>query len=460
MVMPAPPTEKPGTTFDLFGKQHEFAILESAFSAFVGGVGSGKTYAGCIRAITYMASHPNSLGMITAPTHPMLRDSTRRTMRELLPPGLEKRNEKGQPDGWREGEGKLTLENGAECLFRSTDAAEHLRGVNLAWFYMDEAALGTPAQPDSQYSAFQILQARLRQHSYPHQGWLTTTPKGFNWVYQEFAKEKRDDYQFVTCAADENPYLPPDYIRRLRESYPEDFAGQEIEGRFVLVGGTNFFDQGVLQDMYHEAMPPKEVRVGGAVRIWHQPIKTRHYVAGADVAWGSTGAYCHLSLWDARTWVQAASIYGRLPSEEFAYEIVELCKQYNNAFVGVERNGEGGENVNALMVELGYGKRMFHKDWRSRHPDQPGWETRDSVGGGTRSYMLNELERAVRERDIVIREKETIDEMLTFVRDSNGKASKTQGARDDRVISTAIARQMLHYAKFVGSSSAPGPRSF
>jgi hypothetical protein len=74
--------------------------------------------------------------------------------------------------------------------------------------------------------------------------------------------------------------------------------------------------------------------------------------------------------------------------------------------------------------------------------------------------MLNELERAIRERDIVIREKEIIDEMLTFIRGSNGKASKTQGARDDRVISTAIARQMLHYAKFSGSSSAPGPRAF
>jgi phage terminase large subunit-like protein len=118
--------EGQGERWRLNAIQWDFIASPARFCCFVGGIGSGKTFAGAVRAITQGVEQPRSLGLIGAPTYPMLRDASQRTYFELLPTAL--------VHDFNKSEGHLRLTNGAEVLFRSLDAPDRVRGLNLAWF--------------------------------------------------------------------------------------------------------------------------------------------------------------------------------------------------------------------------------------------------------------------------------------------------------------------------------------
>jgi len=412
---------------ELFEKQREFVLSDKPFAAFIGGVGSGKTQGGAYKMLLYMLNNPGVLGMVTSPVYWMLRDSTLRTVLEIFPKELYK---------YHKVENRLELANGSEALFRSTDEAEHLRGPNLGFVWMDEAALSIS-------DSFKILQGRLRQEGMPHQLWVTTTPKGFNWVYQEFAKEEREDYFIVTCSAKENPFLPTDYIKRLEGSYKGEFALQEIEGQFTVVGGNAFFATDALSALLDGCVEPRETSLGGLLRAWKPPVVAGRYVAFGDVAWGQKSAYSCVALADWQTGEQVAELYGRPKLDELAYHTVELCEKYNNAFVGIECNGEG-QTVVDKMVELGYGKHMYARDRDKEGNDKYGWLT----GSGTRPVMLAELEEAVHNLSIRPMCKDAISEMMSFVRDEKGHPGPSPNAYADHVMAWAGLWQMRKYAKY------------
>jgi len=337
-------------------------------------------------------------------------------------------------------------ENGSKLYFMSTDDPEHLRGATLGFFWMDEAALGTPNQPNVQHDAFLILQARLRQTGTPLQGFVTTTPKGFNWIHEEFVEKRRDNYTLIPCSARENPFLPKQTLEQMEESYTDVFAQQEIEGLFVIVSGTAFFDQDRLKQMLVNVMKPAETR-GGMVSIWHLPVVGGKYFAGGDLAWGTTGAFSCLTILDWQTGVQMAEIYGRPERDEMAQASVDLCREYNDAYVGMENNSEGMSIVEK-MVDLGYKRRMFYSDWEKprNKREKPGWHT-DSR---TRPVMLEGLREAVERRAIVLRCRDAVDEMMMFERAEDGTPNAIAGRRSDHVMALSIAWQMKdkNHARF------------
>src|SRR5581483_305946 len=91
----------------------------------------------------------------------------------------------------------LTLKNGAEVLFRPAFKYEYLRGPNLASAYVDEAALISA-------EAWKIIKGRLRQRGFIPQAWLTSTPRGKNWLYYEFFKKASQRHMLVKWSGREN----------------------------------------------------------------------------------------------------------------------------------------------------------------------------------------------------------------------------------------------------------------
>jgi hypothetical protein len=192
--------------------QREFFESRSRFRAFVGGVGSGKTWAGTIE----VWRQPPSVGMVLAPTYPMLRDATLRTFLELS-------REAGLLKQWIKSEYRAELTNGTTVLFRSADDPDRLRGPNLGWFWPDEAAL-----MDS--LVWKIMIGRLRLA--PGVAWITTTPRGKNWLHREFTTGG-DDYRIVKASSKTNFHLPDAFVGSLERSYSDLFRRQEVEGEFV-----------------------------------------------------------------------------------------------------------------------------------------------------------------------------------------------------------------------------------
>ena len=123
----------------------------------------------------------------------------------------------------------LTLPNGSEVLFRSLDEPDRVRGLNLAWFWLDEAPL-------CGYYAWQILKARLRQRGYATAGWATGTPKGRDGFARDFELTPRPAHALYRAATSANAaHLPPDYIDDLGLSGA--LYDQEVLGLFTAFEG-------------------------------------------------------------------------------------------------------------------------------------------------------------------------------------------------------------------------------
>lgn len=214
---------------NLYPRQDIFANAPSRFTAFVGGIGSGKTTAGALRGLRASYGQigdqeklqfPN-LGMVTAPTYTMLKDASLRTFLEIA-------ESANLLDRFYKNEMLVRLENGSEVLFRSAHAPERLRGPSLAWWWGDESAL---------YDAlvWPVMIGRLRQFSQPGYAWVTSTPRGKNWLYKVFVRDNADnpDYALIHARSADNIYLDEAIIRAWEQSYVGDFALQELDGQFV-----------------------------------------------------------------------------------------------------------------------------------------------------------------------------------------------------------------------------------
>jgi phage terminase large subunit len=100
----------------------------------------------------------------------MLRDVTQRAVFALLDDFLGETLGADARYTWHKSEQRLTLPNGSEILFRSLDEPDRVRGLNLAWFWLDEAPL-------CGYYAWQVLKGRLRQRGYGATAWARATFK-------------------------------------------------------------------------------------------------------------------------------------------------------------------------------------------------------------------------------------------------------------------------------------------
>jgi predicted phage terminase large subunit-like protein len=193
--------------------QYGFLTDAAKIKAFVGGIGSGKTFAGVLQLLQQPAG---SIGAVVAPTYPMLRDATIIAFKQICAPLIL---------SWKESPSiSATLRNGTTVLFRSGDEPDRLRGPNLNWFWMDEGAY-------CDESVFDVMLGRIRVD--PRNAWVTSSPNRKNWLYRAFGPGNPYGYSLHTASTRDNYHLPKDYVDSLVTRYSSSFAEQEIEGRFV-----------------------------------------------------------------------------------------------------------------------------------------------------------------------------------------------------------------------------------
>ena len=201
--------------------QRRFHDCRAKFKAYVGGYGSGKTYAGCHEGIRLSFINSGLTGMMLAPTMGMLRDAT-------VPVFLDILDRAGISYRYRSSEGSLALPWGSRVLFRSAENPARLKGPNLAWVGIDEGALISK-------EAWDVAISRIRHPEATRPcGFITTTPEGFNWLYDEFVgKGRRRGYEVIYARTAENGHLPDEYVRDLEAAYTPELVRQYLMGEFV-----------------------------------------------------------------------------------------------------------------------------------------------------------------------------------------------------------------------------------
>ena len=182
---------------------------------------------------------------------------------------------------------------------------------------------------------------------------------------------------------------------------------------------------------------------GGPLSIWRLPEFGATYAIGADVAEGlARGDYSAAHVIDAKTGLVVAHWHGHIDPDKFGEDVLyPLGFFYNEALIGVESNNHGLTTLTALN-RANYSNLYRQRRLNQRNPEQTeqlGWRTTSL----TKPLAIDELSANIRDGVLEVRCEFTIAELKTFVRDDNG--SMHGSPHDDRVMSLAIANQMLKY---------------
>jgi len=210
----------------LYRKQLEFCQSAAPTVTFQGGAGSGKTRAGCAKALLFALKHPESRGMVIGASYPSLKQA-------ILPHLEAVAGELGLRSCWsvNRADNQIALPNGSSFWLRSADNPESLLGADLSWCWGDEPATW-------KHDAYRYLVGRLRQPGFPHQAFFTFTPKGRNWAAVELCNP-RDGLEIIKATSLDNPFTDYEYRERLRREYGEgsQWWRQEVLGEVVAFEG-------------------------------------------------------------------------------------------------------------------------------------------------------------------------------------------------------------------------------
>ena len=177
--------------------------------------------------------------------------------------------------------------------------------------------------------------------------------------------------------------------------------------------------------------------------VWRRPVSNQIYVLGVDTAEGlAHGDYSCIQVLDVRTGEQAACWHGHIPPDNLAEEVHMLGLWYNDALCCVESNNHGLTTITQLR-QLGYPnlyrKRSLNSE-TNRMSQEYGWKTTRT----SKPLMIDDLGMALKNDELILRCKDTVGELRTFVRNERGQMSGSPF--DDRVMALALANQMRKFA--------------
>ncbi len=194
----------------------------------------------------------------------------------------------------------------------------------------------------------------------------------------------------------------------------------------------------------------------GPLRIHEKPQQGKVYVMGADVATNvEHGDYSSVHVLRTDTNYVVAHWHGKIDADLFGILLARIGWFYNTALAGVEANASGLTTLVALSKIAHYKRIYLRRSYgqRSQRPREDlGWYTSKA----TKPLMIDELNATLRDGTLGLYDEPTIAELLRYARDADGST----GGRphDDRVISLAIANQMLKHAFNVEAQNSHLPQ--
>lgn len=217
--------------------QVDFISAREQFPAFVGGFGSGKTGAGIMRALKLKFEHPKQNVAYYLPTYDLVRMIGYPRFSEVLT-NAQVKFELNKADH------VLSIKGKGQIIFRTLDNPDRIVGYEVADSIVDE--LDTLKQPEAEHAWRQII-ARNRQKKLNGElntVGVATTPEGFKFVYDRWAKDPAEGYRLIRASTYSNERnLPAGYIDSLKRSYPPQLIQAYLEGQFVnLTAGAVYPD--------------------------------------------------------------------------------------------------------------------------------------------------------------------------------------------------------------------------
>lgn len=429
---------------------HRYLIL-------YGGAGSGKSVFAVQRFLYRLLTLPLCNILVVRAVAATNRDSTYALFRQVISKwGL------SELFSCKDSDLRISCANGNSVIFKGLDDTEKLKSITfpkgeLTDIWIEEAS-------EILEEDFNQLDVRLRGKGAHKQMVLTFNPVSvLHWLKLRFFDRQDPRALVLKSTYKDNQFLDEDYKRTL-EGYKDTdpyYYSVYCLGEWGVLGQTIFDAQKVSERLSQLAGPVRrgeftfatwyspeanEVLIDdstirwvemdtGPIQIYQEPAPGGAYVIGADTA-GEGSDFNVGQVIDHVTGQQVCTIRGQMDEDLFAKQLYCLGKHYHTALVSVEANFSSYpiRELERLRYPRQY-VRQAEDSFTHRIRQSYGFKT-SSV---TRPLVIAGLVEVVREHPEWLNDRDTLNEMLTFVRNENGRPEAQEGAHDDCVMGLGIA---------------------
>ena len=203
----------------------------------LGGVGSGKTFCGALWLLEELKRFyegDKSIGLITAISYGQLR-------RSVLTEIFKCMTDWGIQFSYNQQQSLLTLNNAKKffCLSVDPGSIEKIRGINVGSVWMDEAAY------IKDLDTYNTIQGRIRDKQGSGKSLMTSSPNGFNFLYDLFQGELYDPkkYKLIRAKTRDNKHILDSFYDNMASQLDEKGIKQELEGEFISRHGGSAYYQ-------------------------------------------------------------------------------------------------------------------------------------------------------------------------------------------------------------------------
>ncbi|OHR73998.1 hypothetical protein HMPREF3291_05275 [Bacillus sp. HMSC76G11] len=430
---------------------------KSRYLVLMGGGGSGKSVFAAQKWVIRLMkeSHPTYKHRILVLRK--VKDTLRGSVFEQLKDVINRWNLNPLfqiPKG-RNSELYIKCKNGNEFIFAGLDDVEKLKSiVGVTGIWLEEASEMEPED-------FRQLDIRLRDQTiWYKQMIITFNPISVtHWLKGEFFDRKKPNSRTLRTTYKDNKFLEKEQIEVLEGFKVTDpyyymvyalgewgvlgktiFDAQKVNERIAYLRNAKPAKRGFFVfDYKNEKIVDSSIKWidddDGYVKIFQDVKDKTPYVFGGDTAGDGSDNFAGHVL-DNLTGQQVATIHHQTDEDIFARQVYCLGKHYNEALLNIEVNFSTYP-VKELQ-RLGYYrqfKREVMDEVTKKKQHKFGFRT-DRI---TRPVIIAELVKIVREHIELINDIDTLNEMLTFVRNEKGKPEAQEGKHDDLIMSLAIA---------------------
>ena len=439
------------------------------YLVFYGGGSSGKSYFIAQRYI-YKLLHQNRCNLLVVR---QTGDTNRRSTFPLLKQVISNWN---LAEHFKINESDMRIIcklSGNEVAFAGLDDVEKIKSITFANGELTD--IWVEEATETQEVDINQLKVRLRGGKSKKQIVLSFNPVNIqHWIKGHFIDSGLATVCFSTYK--DNKFLTDDDRKALEDLKHIDEYTYEVYclGKWGILGKT-VFDARAIQSRLETI--PKPLKVGyfkydydgmqitnvqwvndknGYIKLYQVPDvpKWTQYCIGGDTA-GEGSDYFTGHVLDAKTGEQVAVLRQQFDADQYTKQMYCLGKYYKDALIGIEANFDSYP-IKELQ-RLGY-----HKQYTREAQDTYTGKTEKRFGfkttSLTRPTIISRLIEVVREHCETICDKETLEELLTIIRNEKGRIEAPQGGHDDMMMGLAIAHDIRSQVVFLNEPINVNPK--
>ncbi len=418
------------------------------YLVFYGGGSSGKSYYIAQRYI-YKLIHPTRCNLLAVR---QTGDTNRRSTFPLLKQVISNWN---LYEHFKINESDMRIKcrlTGNEVAFAGLDDVEKIKSITfengeLTDIWVEEAT-------ECRETDINQLKVRLRGGKSKKQMVLSFNPVNVqHWIKRHFIDSGLATVCFSTYK--DNKFLSEDDCKALEDLRFVDEYTYEVYclGRWGVLGKT-VFDAKAIQKRLEDIREP--IKTGyfgydydglkvtnirwvddknGYIKIYREPSADTRFCIGGDTAGDGSDFFVGQVL-DAKSGEQVAVLRHQFDMDQYARQMYCLGKYYGDALIGIEANFDTYP-IKELQ-RLGYTRQYVREatdTYTGRMEKRFGFKTTSL----TRSTIISRLIEIVREHCELLCDRETLEELLTVVKNEKGRIEAAVGCHDDMMMALAIA---------------------